>query len=423
MNQKSILVVLGALLVGVVGYFIMLSQKETVQVDKVAGCVIGDRVSIVGNEFPAIQTVGKGAQACNGAEVTTNLTADHQKINVAGMSGNPAEYTSAIIANSSIVALMNNDVIRPLDNLVAKYGKNLKKNQLITIDGKVMAVAFMANAQHLVYREDVLKKIGVEPPKTYEDMLEAAEKIRSAGIMQNPVGGAYKAGWNLAQEFNNMFLGYGGSHFKSGSAQPNVNSDAGVKALEMMKALSGYMNPDFLTHDSNATNAEFRAGNVAIMNMWGSRAATLVDADGVSDEVKNGMNIAGPMTVGGGSIPASTLWWDGWTVSKNISETEAESTFVAMMNAIDPAILKDEDIRKQAVWLIDGYTPTDAARGVFAAAQANTIPYPMLPYMGLLHTALGAELSDFMQGKETAAQALADVEAAYIAAAKEKGFL
>jgi len=386
-------------------------------------CQISARVSVVGNEFPAIQTVGKGAQACSGAEVSTNLTADHQKINVAGMSGNPAEYTSAIIANSSIVALMNNDVIRPLDDLVAKHGGDLKKNQLITINGKVMAVAFMANAQHLVYREDVLKKIGMEPPKTYEDMLKAAEKIRSAGIMQNPVGGAYKAGWNLAQEFNNMFLGYGGSHFKDGSAQPNVNSAAGVNALKMMKALSEYMNPDFLTHDSNATNAEFRAGNVAIMNMWGSRAATLVDVDGVSDEVKNGMNIAGPMTVGGGNTPASTLWWDGWTVAKNVSDAEAEATFIAMKNGIDPSILKDEDIRKQAVWLIDGYAPTDAARGVFAAAQANTIPYPMLPYMGLLHTALGAELSDFMQGKETAEQALADVEAAYIAAAKEKGFL
>ena len=386
-------------------------------------CNISARVSVVGNEFPAIQTVGKGAQACSGADVSTNLTADHQKINVAGMSGNPAEYTSAIIANSSIVALMNNDVIRPLDDLVAKHGGDLKKNQLITIDGKVMAVAFMANAQHLVYREDVLKKIGMEPPKTYEEMLAAADKIRKAGIMENPVGGAYKAGWNLAQEFNNMFLGYGGSHFKDGSAQPNVNSAAGVNALNMMKSLSAYMNPDFLTHDSNATNAEFRAGNVAIMNMWGSRAATLVDVDGVSDEVKNGMNIAGPMMVGGGNIPASTLWWDGWTVAKNVSNAEAEATFIAMMNGIDPSILKDEDIRKQAVWLIDGYAPTDAARGVFAAAQANTIPYPMLPYMGLLHTALGAELSDFMQGKESAEQALADVEAAYIAAAKEKGFL
>jgi trehalose/maltose transport system substrate-binding protein len=386
-------------------------------------CNISARVSVVGNEFPAIQTVGKGAQACSGADVSTNLTADHQKINVAGMSGNPAEYTSAIIANSSIVALMNNDVIRPLDDLVAKHGGDLKKNQLITIDGKVMAVAFMANAQHLVYREDVLKKIGMEPPKTYEEMLVAADKIRKAGIVENPVGGAYKAGWNLAQEFNNMFLGYGGSHFKDGAAQPNVNSAAGVNALNMMKSLSAYMNPDFLTHDSNATNAEFRAGNVAIMNMWGSRAATLVDVDGVSDEVKNGMNIAGPMTVGGGNVPASTLWWDGWTVAKNVSNAEAEATFIAMMNGIDPSILKDEDIRKQAVWLIDGYAPTDAARGVFAAAQANTIPYPMLPYMGLLHTALGAELSDFMQGKESAEQALADVEAAYIAAAKEKGFL
>ena len=41
----------------------------------------------------------------------------------------------------------------------------------------------------------------------------------------------------------------------------------------------------------------------------------------------------------------------------------------------------------------------------------------------LLHPALGAELPDFIHGKESAEQALADVEAAYIAAAKEKGFL
>jgi ABC-type glycerol-3-phosphate transport system substrate-binding protein len=391
-----------------------------------ADCGIGaGRVSIVGNEFPAIQTVGAGAMACAGGsvQVDTNLTADHQKINVAGMSGNPAEYTSAIIANSSIVALMNEDVIRPLDDLVAKHGGALKPNQLITINGQIMAVAFMANAQHLVYRKDVLDQIGVEPPKTYEDMLAAAQMIRDKGIMENPVGGAYASGWNLAQEFNNMFLGFGGQHFKAGSAEPSVNSEAGVQALEMMKALSEYMNPDFLTHDSNATNAEYRAGNVALMNMWGSRAATLVTTEGVPQEVVDGFAIAGPMTAGGGDTPASTLWWDGWTVAKNISDEDAEATFLALMNGIDPSILADGDVATQAVWLLDGYEPTPAAVGVFAAANAGTIPYPMLPYMGLMHTALGAELADFMQGKETAAQALADVEAAYIAAAKEKGFL
>ncbi|MEM8582373.1 MAG: extracellular solute-binding protein [Pseudomonadota bacterium] len=388
-----------------------------------AACEISARVSIVGNEFPAIQTVGANAQACAGAEVSTNLTADHQKINVPGMQGNPAEYTSAIIANSSIVALMNEDVIRPLDDLVAQFGQDLQPTQLVTIGGQVMAVAFMANAQHLVYRSDILEAAGVEPPKTYEEMLAAAEVIRSKGLLENPVGGAYMAGWNLAQEFNNMFLGFGGQHFTPGTAEPSVNSEAGTKALEMMKALSEYMNPDFLTHDSNATNAEYRAGNVALMNMWGSRAATLVTVDGVPEEVKNGFAIAGPMTVGGGDTPASTLWWDGWTVAKNISDEEAESTFKAMMNGIDPSILENPDVPTQAVWLVEGYEPTPAAIGVFEAATSGTIPYPMLPYMGLMHTALGNELADFMQGKETAEKALADVEAAYTAAAKEKGFL
>jgi len=274
-----------------------------------------------------------------------------------------------------------------------------------------------------MYRSDVLDQIGVEPPKTYEDMLAAAKMIRDQGIMENPIGGAYAAGWNLAQEFNNMFLGFGGSHFKAGSAEPNINSEAGVNALGMMKSLSEYMNPDFLTHDSNATNAEYRAGNIALLNMWGSRAASQTTAEGVTEAVKNGHAIAGPMTVGGGSTPASTLWWDGWTVAKNVSDAEAEATFVALTNAIRPTKMEDEAVRTQAVWLIDGYTPTDAAVGVFEAAKMATTPYPMLPYMGLMHSALGNELSDFMQGKESAEQALADVEAAYIAAAKEKGFL
>ncbi|MEM0930783.1 MAG: extracellular solute-binding protein, partial [Pseudomonadota bacterium] len=273
------------------------------------------------------------------------------------------------------------------------------------------------------YRSDILEQVGAEPPTTYEEMLETAEAIRAAGILENPVGGAYAAGWNLAQEFNNMFLGYGGTHFKPGSAEPNVNTEAGVNALTMMKALSEYMNPDFLTHDSNATNAEYRAGNTAIMNMWGSRAATLVTADGVPQEVIDGFAIAGPMTVGGGDTPATTLWWDGFTVAKNISDEDAEATFIALKNAIDPSILEDPEVPTQAVWLIDGYEPTPAAVGVFAAANAGSIPYPMLPFMGLMHTALGNELADFMQGNESAEQALADVEAAYITAAREQGFL
>jgi len=386
------------------------------------GCKISARVSIVGNEFPAIHAVADGAKVCKGSEVKANLTADHQKINVAGMSGNPAEYTSAIIANSSIVALMNNDVIRPLDDLIAKHGKGLKKNQLITINGKVMAVAFMANAQHLVYRSDILEKAGISAPKTYEEMLAGAKIIKDKGLMDYPLGGAYKAGWNLAQEFTNMYIGHGGEFFKPGSAEVSINNAKGVATLEMLKALSAYMNPDFLTHDSNATSAEWKAGNVAMMNMWGSRMGPLMDPEQSTPTVVKTTTLGDPMTVGGGSTPATTLWWDGWTVAKNISDAEAEATFIAMMNGINPKRL-DDKMMPLAVWLIEGFKPGPANVGVAAAARMNAIPYPMLPYQGLLHSALGSEIVDFMQGKEDAATALADVEAAYTAAAKEKGFL
>ena len=105
------------------------------------------------------------------------------------------------------------------------------------------------------------------------------------------------------------------------------------------------------------------------------------------------------------------------------NDKEAEATFKAMIHAVDPLIIKDENVKNEAVWLIDGYTPTNTARGVFSAVEMKTKPYPMLPYIGLMHSAIGAEIADFMQNKEDAKKTLSDIEDAYRAAAKEKGFL
>ncbi|MDP5359166.1 MAG: extracellular solute-binding protein, partial [Paracoccaceae bacterium] len=338
-------------------------------------CEATGRVSIIGNEFPAIQTVAANAGACTGIDFSSNLTADHQTLNVAGMSGNPAEYTTAIVANSSIVALINEDVIRPLDDLVAAYGADIPARQLITVDGQIMAVAFMANAQHLVYRGDVLEQVGLDVPTSYEEVLAAAEAIRAAGIMEYPVGGAYAAGWNLAQEFINMYIGTGGEFFVPGTAQVSINNAQGVEALEMMKALTEYMNPDFLTHDSNATSAEWEAGNVALMNMWGSRTGVLMDAEGSEPVVYENTMVSGPLTVGDSGTPATTLWWDGWTVAKNISDEDAAATFIAMANGVSPAILDDATMG-QAVWLMEGYTPAPVNEGVLASVAAGSTPYP-----------------------------------------------
>lgn len=92
-----------------------------------------------------------------------------------------------------------------------------------------------------------------------------------------------------------------------------------------------------------------------------------------------------------------------------------------MMEAVDSEMVRANN--EKAVWLDPAYEPTPASAGVFATAEGGAAPYPMLPYMGLLHIAFGSNLADFLQGKESAEQTLADVDAAYTSAAKEAGFL
>ena len=177
-----------------------------------AGCgVSSGSVRIIANDFPASQAVSAEAMKCDGggASVAVNLNKDYKDLIVAAMTANPAEYTTSHATNSTLVTLMNDDLVRPLNDYVAKYGQGIAKSQLITVDGNVMAIAFMANAQHLFYRQDILDAVGVGVPESYDEVLAAAKAIKGKGLMDYPIAGTYKAGWNLGEEFVNMYLGHG----------------------------------------------------------------------------------------------------------------------------------------------------------------------------------------------------------------------
>ncbi len=389
-----------------------------------AGCGISSgNISVLANDFPALHAVVSTAEECAGDNVTfaKHHTAQHREIQVAALTADPAEYTAVIVANSSAVPLINNDLIRPLDDLVAKHGQHLKKSQLITIDGKIMAIAFMANAQHLFVRKDILDQVGKPIPATYEEVLETLQAIREAGIMEYPFTALFKADWNLGEEFVNMYLGHGGEFFKPGTAEPAVNNETGIATLNMLKALTEYTNPDFLTYNTSTVAPIWEAGNLAIAQLWGSTGGQILDDEGSTPEVVENTVLASAPRVAGGSTPASSLWWDGFTIAKNISDEDAEATFVAMLNGISDEMVKANN--DKAVWLMDAYVPGKAAQGVALTAAGGTQPYPMIPFMGLLHQAFFMELPDFLQGNESAEQTLTDIEASYVAAAKEQGFL
>jgi hypothetical protein len=98
--------------------------------------------------FQAWKSVTNAMAECGNFKA--ELDQDFARKQVEAFSTKPALYQIGGVATESIVPLLNNGLIRPLDELVAKYGQNLSPNQLIKIDGKIMAIAMMVNTQHLM---------------------------------------------------------------------------------------------------------------------------------------------------------------------------------------------------------------------------------------------------------------------------------
>jgi spermidine/putrescine-binding protein len=185
--------------------------------------------------------------------------------------------------------------------------------------------------------------------------------------------------------------------------------------------MTAFMDPDYLTYSADELIKEYEAGNIAIMVAWGSLAGAVLDDQGAAEGVVENTVLTAAPTINGGTIPAAALWWDGFTIAKNITDEDAAASFQAMVHGISPDMMNAN--KEAATWLIQGYEPGPAAIGVVDNANGGARPYPMQPYMGLLHTALSTELAEFIAGSEDAEQALADVKAAYDTAAKEAGFL
>jgi ABC-type glycerol-3-phosphate transport system substrate-binding protein len=368
--------------------------------------------------FEAWKAVTDAMAECG--NFTAELDQEFAQKQAEAFAANPSLYHIGGVANETIVPLVNAGTIRPLDDLVAKYGQNLQPNQLIKIDGKTMAIAMMVNVQHLMYRKDIFDELGLAVPTTWDEVLAAAEAIKASGKVEYPLGGTFKAGWNLAQDFNNMFMGHG-LPMVNADGTPNINNEAGVATLEMMKALTAYMDPEYLTSDSTYVQQQFQQGKIAMANLWASRGGAMDDA-AESQVVGLVDGAPAPMVMAGGA-PATTLWWDGIVIAANISDEEADAAFRVAMEGLDSEMVAANN--DDAIWLIPGYTPGRLAQGAIATASTNPPPpsYPSLTAQGIMHGAIGAQIAAFFTGEKSAADTLAAIEAEYVTAAREAGIL
>jgi multiple sugar transport system substrate-binding protein len=381
-------------------------------------------INIVGNSFPALQHIAKEMQSCTqgGLKVQFKMTPQiQQEVQQAFGSSGKSAFDAAVVSMGVFADLQSKGQLQPITDLVNKYKAKYKieDNMLIKVNGEVMAIAFMQNAQNLFYRKDLFDKHGLKVPASYADMMAAAKtlKEKEPGI-EFPIAQTFAKGWDSATEFTNIFAGHGGRFFKPGSAAPDFNSDAGVKALETMKAMTSYMTPNYLASNSDDVMNQFQQGKAAMGVLWASRASRMDDA--AASKIVGKMEFtAAPAAVSGGKS-ATHLWWDGVAMPKNIAG-DRETVFQVLMEALDEETMRrGNDL---TIWIRSSYKPTRFGTGVSASAKAGAPIWPTEPYFGLAHGEIGKVLPDVMTGAMSPKQALDVAAAAYVKAATEKGFI
>ena len=392
-----------------------------------AECTIktAGEVNVISSQFPVLEVIASTMRNCESKDLTITydfLPRKHSEADEARALAFSERtiYDLIQVANGSIAVPQAAGQLMPLNALIDKYRTRyqIEDGTLIKLDGNVMAVAFQVNAQHLFYRKDLLSEHDISVPTTYAEVLAAAEALKAKAGMAHPLGGAYMKGWNLGLEFINIYLAMGGELFKTGTAEAAFDSDTGIRTLKLMKGLVAHMPPNALLADTTMVMQQFQQGQIAMANLWASRAAKMDDR--TESKVVGQIEFDAAPAVTPGGPPATTLWWDGYVLPRTM-DGDPDLAFQVMMEGLKAEVVEKHN--DAALWLRSVYKPGPFAKGVVACVQAGAPSYPIQAQTTLAHMALGDHIDGFLRGTDSAQGVLAEAKAAYTALARQRGYL
>ncbi|MCC6178583.1 MAG: ABC transporter substrate-binding protein [Chloroflexi bacterium] len=150
-----------------------------------------------------------------------------------------------------------------------------------TYEGKLYAVPWFNNGPGLYYRKDLLDPKGLKPPKTYDELRDAALKVQTPDIagfaMQLPQSEGGIINW---MEY---LWGYGGDLVDD---KLNVVVDKGSAGVDGMQKILDFVYKDKILPEAalqfklgaDVMNL-FRGGKVAMIRLWFSQAGDLYKPD------------------------------------------------------------------------------------------------------------------------------------------------
>lgn len=133
------------------------------------------------------------------------------------------------------------DLLEPLDKYLAEAG--IRTDEFANAgrqgvkDGHVYAVAWVINPRALFYNKEIFDKLSLTPPRSKEEFLDAARKIKASGLVQFPMATFAKAGDDNVTfiEFGAILAAFDAALFRDGT--PTADDPKVLEALSFYKQL------------------------------------------------------------------------------------------------------------------------------------------------------------------------------------------
>ena len=127
-------------------------------------------------------------------------------LSTAVQGGNPPSV--AVLPQPGLMQdFVKKGALKPIDYAKDTISQNYASDwmDLATVNGKLYGLFFKAaNKSTVWYNVKAFDDAGVQPPKTWPDLLQAAKTLKASGVKAYSVGGA--DGWTLTDLFENIYL-------------------------------------------------------------------------------------------------------------------------------------------------------------------------------------------------------------------------
>lgn len=237
-------------------------------------------------------------------------------------------------------------------------------------EGKNYGVPVSNNNLGLYYNADLLKEAGIEPPKTWDELKTAAQKLSKNGVYGLAVAAP------KSEQLTFQFLPF---LWQSGSDLTRIDDPGTAETLKLYKALidSGAMSKDVLTQDQQATFLQFMAGKAAMVLSGPWQLPALKDAS---------FNW-GLVDLPAGKEKATILGGDNWAITATSKHKDIAWDIIKFSQK--PEYLKPlliggaripsrKDLINDDYWQIDQYMKIFADQHQYAKARAYGPNYPKI---------------------------------------------